>query len=96
MPAFDSRADITIIGGNLFRKIATEARFKKKDFKKADKTDGPRHFIWRPYHVYPSVHKNECSGPASVVRGGMPPAQDHNVPRRSPEAAGRTEACSED
>ena len=34
----DSGADITIIGGNLFRKVATVARLKKKDFRKADKT----------------------------------------------------------
>ena len=46
--------------------------------------------------MHPNVRKDECSGPASVVRGGMPPARDHNVPQRCPEVAGRTEACSED
>lgn len=34
----DSGADITIIGGDLFRKVATTARLKKKDMKQPDKT----------------------------------------------------------
>ena len=38
----DSGADITIIGGELFKKLATVARLKKKDLKKADKT--PRNY----------------------------------------------------
>ena len=34
----DSGADITIIGGELFRKVAAAARLKKHDFQKADQT----------------------------------------------------------
>ena len=34
----DTGADITIIGGKLFKKVATVARLKKWNFKKADKT----------------------------------------------------------
>jgi len=33
----DSEADITITGGELFKKVAAAARLKKRDFKKADK-----------------------------------------------------------
>ena len=33
----DSGADITIIGGELFKKVATGAKLKKRDFKKPDK-----------------------------------------------------------
>ena len=41
VPAYgliDSGADITIVGGNLFKKVATIARLKRRDFQKADKT----------------------------------------------------------
>lgn len=34
----DSAADITIIGGELFKRVAAVARLKKKDLKEADKT----------------------------------------------------------
>ena len=34
----DSGADITIVGGDLFRKVAAVAGLKKHDFKKADRT----------------------------------------------------------
>ena len=53
VPAFgiiDSGADITIIGGNLFRKVATVARLKNKDFKKADKT--PRAYDQQPFTLH--------------------------------------------
>ena len=33
----DSGADITIIGGDLFRRVAAMVKLKKKDFRKADK-----------------------------------------------------------
>ena len=33
----DSGADITILGGSLFKKVATVARLKKRNFMKADK-----------------------------------------------------------
>ena len=41
VPAYglvDTGADITIIGGSLFQKVATVARLRRRDFKKADKT----------------------------------------------------------
>ena len=41
VPAFgiiDTRADITVIGGKLFKRVATIARLKKRDLKRADKT----------------------------------------------------------
>ena len=41
VPAYgliDTGADITIIGGKLFKRVATVARLKKRQFKKADKT----------------------------------------------------------
>ena len=44
---YDSGADITIIGGKLFRKVATAARLKKRDFHKPDKT--PRTYDQKPF-----------------------------------------------
>ena len=40
VPAFgivDSGADITIIGGTLFKRVAAVARLKKRDFRPSDK-----------------------------------------------------------
>ena len=37
----DSGADTTIMGGELFKRVATSARLKKKEFKKPDKTPTP-------------------------------------------------------
>ena len=34
----DSGADITIIGAELFKKVAAVAKVRKKDFKKSDKS----------------------------------------------------------
>ena len=45
----DSGADITIIGGSLFRKVATAARLKKKDLKKPDRT--PRTYDQQPFKL---------------------------------------------
>ena len=50
VPAYgliDSGADITIICGDLFRRVATVARLRKRDFKKADKT--PRTYGQKPF-----------------------------------------------
>jgi hypothetical protein len=50
VPAYgiiDSGADITIIGGSLFKKVATTARLKKRDFKTPDKT--PRTYVHEPF-----------------------------------------------
>ena len=52
VPAFgiiDTGADITIIGGKLFKRVATIARLKKRDFKRADKT--PRAYDQKPFSL---------------------------------------------
>ena len=46
----DSGADISIIGGNLFRKVATAARLKKRDLKTADKV--PRTYDQRSFALH--------------------------------------------
>lgn len=43
----DSGPDISIIGGDLFRKVASAAHLKKRDFKKADKV--PRTYDQKPF-----------------------------------------------
>ena len=43
----DSGADITIIGGQLFKRVALAAHLKKKDFMKPDKT--PRTYDQKPF-----------------------------------------------
>ena len=43
----DSGADITIIGGELFKRVASGARLRKKGFKKADKV--PRTYSQQPF-----------------------------------------------
>ena len=45
----DTGADITSIGGELFKKVAAVARLKKKDLKEADKT--PRNYDWQPFSI---------------------------------------------
>ena len=52
VPAYgiiDTAADITIIGGNLFRKLASVACLKKKSLKPADKI--PRTYDQRPFFI---------------------------------------------
>ena len=52
VPAYgliDSGADITIIGGSLFKKVATVARLRKKNFMKADKV--PRTYNQQPFQL---------------------------------------------
>ena len=52
IPAYgliDSGADITILGGSLFKRIATIARLKKKNFKKADKV--PKTYDQQPFRL---------------------------------------------
>ena len=52
VPAYsivDTGADITIIGGELFKKVAAVARLKK-DFKEVDKT--PRNYDWQPFSLH--------------------------------------------
>lgn len=45
----DSGADITIMGGALFKKVTAVARLRKRDFHKADKI--PRGYDQRPFHL---------------------------------------------
>ena len=45
----DSGADITIMGGQLFQRVATVARLKKRDLKKPDKT--PRNYDQTPFSL---------------------------------------------
>jgi hypothetical protein len=45
----DTGADITILGENLFKKVATIAKLKKRDFHPADKT--PRNYDQRPFQL---------------------------------------------
>ena len=45
----DTGADITILGGSLFKKVATIAKLKKRDFHPADKT--PRNYDQRPFQL---------------------------------------------
>ena len=48
VPAYgiiDTAADITIIGGRLFKKIATIAHLKKKNLKPSDKMTST-YFLW--------------------------------------------------
>ena len=45
----DSGADITIMGGEMFKWVAVVAKLKKKDFKPPDKT--PRNYDQQPFHL---------------------------------------------
>ena len=45
----DTTADITIMGGQLFKEVASVARLRKKDFKPADKT--PRTYSRQPFSL---------------------------------------------
>jgi len=45
----DTAADITIMGGKLFKKVASVARLRKKDFKDADKV--PHGYDQRPFRL---------------------------------------------
>ena len=52
VPAYgivDSGANITILGSELFKKVATVAKLKKKDFKPADKT--PHNYDRQPFSL---------------------------------------------
>ena len=52
MPVYgviDTGADITILGGNMFKRVATIAKLKKRDFHPANKT--PRNYDQRPFQL---------------------------------------------
>ena len=46
----DTGADITIMGGDLFKKVATAARLRKKDFMKPDRV--PRTYDRRQFELH--------------------------------------------
>ena len=52
----DTGADITIIGGDLFRRVAAVARLKKKNLKEADKI--PRTYDQRPFSLDGKIDMN--------------------------------------
>ena len=52
----DTGADITIIGGDLFRRVAAVARLKKNNFKEADKI--PRTYDQRPFSLDGKIDMN--------------------------------------
>ena len=56
----DTAADITIIGDQLFRKVASVARLKKKHLKPADKT--PRNYDQRPFRLDGRMELNIAFG----------------------------------
>ena len=45
----DTGADITIMGGEMFKRVATVARLRKKDFKPPDKS--PRNYNQQPFKL---------------------------------------------
>ena len=45
----DSGADITIMGSNAFKQVATVAKLRKRDFKPPDKA--PKNYDLKPFHV---------------------------------------------
>ena len=45
----DPGADITIMGGELFARVAAAAHLRKKDFRKPDKT--PRTYVREPFRL---------------------------------------------
>ena len=45
----DSGADITIVGGDMFKRVAAVAKLRKRDFKPPDKT--PRNYDQQPFRL---------------------------------------------
>ena len=45
----DSGVDITIMGGDLFKRVATVAKLRKKDFRPSDKV--PRNYDQQPFRL---------------------------------------------
>ena len=45
----DTGADITIVGGELFARVAAAAHLRRKDFRKPDKT--PPMYVREPFHL---------------------------------------------
>ena len=45
----DTAADVTIVGGEMFKKVAAVAKLRKKDFKPADKT--PYNYDKKPFRL---------------------------------------------
>lgn len=52
VPAYgivDSGSDVTIIGGELFKRVASIAKLQKRDFKQCDKV--PHNYDQHPFHL---------------------------------------------
>ena len=54
----DSGADISIMGGKLFKQVAAVARLHKRDFQRPDKT--PRGYDRKPFHIDGKVNLDIC------------------------------------
>ena len=54
----DSGADISIMGGKLFKQVAAVARLHKRDFQRPDKT--PRGYDRKPFHIDGKVSLDIC------------------------------------
>ena len=50
----DTGADITILGGDAFKQVASVAKLRKRDFKQPDKT--PRNCDQQPFHIDSRLH----------------------------------------
>ena len=61
----DTGSDITIIGGDLFKKIAALARLKKRDFKQSDKS--PVAYNQQPFKLHGRMDLNIMFGEKTMV-----------------------------
>ena len=61
----DTGSDITIIGGQLFKHVATTARLRKKHFKSPDKS--PHTYNWQPFSLDGRMDLNMSFGDRAMV-----------------------------
>ena len=61
----DTESDITIVGGDLFKKIAAVLRLKKRDFKQPDKT--PVTYNQQPFELHGRMNLNITFGEKTMV-----------------------------
>lgn len=66
---FDTGADVTIVGGDVFKQVAAVAKLHKKDFKLADKT--PHNYDCQPFRLDGrldlDVIFSDCTMPISMA-----------------------------
>ena len=99
----DSGADITIIGAILFKRVATIARLKKRDFQPANKI--PRTYDQKPFALDGRMDLDISFGEKTLqtavyikmdahdqllLSKGVSSAWDRNLPPRCPKVARRT------